>query len=255
MFLLKMAWKNIWRNRTRSVITMAAIFFAVILSIATSSLREGIFENLIKNVVSFYTGYVQVHKHGYQDEQILDNSFEASTEIEQKILLDKNISCVTPRLESFALASAGNITKGCLLVGIDPERENQITSLKNKIVQGKYLKGKDTAVILSEGLAERLKLKLNDTIVLIGQGYHGSTAAGKYRITGIAKFGSPELNDKMIFMPLKTTQEFYSASGMITSYILSLNATKKLENTTAKVAETLGNDFEVLTWGDIIPDI
>ena len=67
-----------WRNRNRTIITMAAIFFAVILSVATSSLRDGIFDNLVKNVVSFYTGYVQVHKQGYQDEQILDNSFEAS---------------------------------------------------------------------------------------------------------------------------------------------------------------------------------
>ena len=89
MFLLKLAWKNIWRNRSRTTITMAAIFFAVILSVATSSLREGIFNNLVKNIVSFYTGYVQVHKQGYQDEQILDNSFEASAETEQKILQEE----------------------------------------------------------------------------------------------------------------------------------------------------------------------
>ncbi len=244
-----------WRNRNRTIITMAAIFFAVILSVATSSLRDGIFDNLVKNVVSFYTGYVQVHKQGYQDEQILDNSFEASAETEQKILQDKNVSGVTPRLESFALASAENVTKGCLLVGINPEKENQITSLKNKIVQGEYMKSEDNAVLLSQGLAERLKLKLNDTIVLIGQGYHGSTAAGKYRIMGIAKFGSPELNDKILFMPLATAQAFYSATGMITSYILSLHSTKKLEPTAATVAAALGNNFEVLTWSDIIPDI
>jgi len=255
MFLLKLAWKNMWRNRNRTFVTMAAIFFAVLLSVATSSLRDGIFDNLVKNVVSFYTGYVQVHKQGYQDEQILDNSFEASIQTEQKILQDKNVSVVIPRLESFALASAENITKGCLLVGIDPEKENQITSLKNKIIQGEYLKNDDNAVLLSQGLAERLKLKINDTIVLIGQGYHGSTAAAKYCILGIARFGSPDLNDKIIFMPLATAQEFYSATGMITSYILSLHSTKKSESTAATVAIALGNNFEVLTWGDLIPDI
>lgn len=244
-----------WRNRNRTFITMAAIFFAVLLSVATSSLRDGIFDNLVKNVVSFYTGYVQVHKQGYQDEQILDNSFEASIQTEQKILQDQNVSGITPRLESFALASEENITKGCLLVGIDPEKENQITSLKTKIVHGEYLKNDDNAVLLSQGLAERLKIILNDTIVLIGQGYHGSTAAGKYCIRGIARFGSPELNDKLIFMPLATAQEFYSATGMITSYILSLHSTKKPESTAGTVATALGNNFEVLTWGDIIPDI
>ncbi len=152
-----------WRNRNRTIITMASIFFAVILSVATSSLRQGVFENLIKNVVSFYTGYMQVHKQGYQEEQILDNSFEESVETEHKILQEKNVSGVTPRLESFVLASTENITKGCLLVGINPEKENEITVLKDKIIQGEYLKSDDNAVLLSMGLAEKLKLKVNDT--------------------------------------------------------------------------------------------
>lgn len=65
MWLIKLSWKNIWRNRSRSMITIAAIFFAVILSVLASSLQEGVFDNLVKNVVSFYTGYVQVHQKGY----------------------------------------------------------------------------------------------------------------------------------------------------------------------------------------------
>lgn len=110
-----------WRNRTRTGITMAAIFFAVILSVIASSLKDGIFDNLVKNVVSFYTGYVQVHKQGYWDEQILDNSFASSAATEQKILQDKNITAVTPRLESFALVSSEEITRGALVVGIAPK--------------------------------------------------------------------------------------------------------------------------------------
>ena len=255
MFLLKFAWKNIWRNRNRSLITMASVFFAVILSIATSSLREGIFDNLVKNVVSFYTGYIQVHKQGYYNEQLLDNSFEAASETEKKIRTDKNVSGITPRLESFALAASGNITKGCMVVGIDPEKEDRITSLKNKLIRGRYLKADDTGVLISEGLAGRLKLSLHDTLVLIGQGYHGATAAGKYRIAGIARFGSPDLNDKSLFMPLRMAQDFYGASGMITSYVLSLHDTETPELTAAGLRTSLGNNYEVLTWTEMIPDI
>lgn len=244
-----------WRNRNRTIITMAAIFFAVMLSVATSSLRDGIFDNLVKNVVSFYTGYVQVHKQGYTDEQILDNSFEASAESVHRIMQEKQISGVTPRLESFALASTENITKGCLVVGIDPEKENQVTDLQSKIVEGKYLAGTDKAVLLSQGLALRLQLKLNDTLVLIGQGYHGSTAAGKYPVTGIARFGSPDLNDKIVYMPLAAAQDLYSAYGMITTYVLSLHATNQPEPAAKHVATALGKEYEVLTWGEIIPDI
>lgn len=255
MYLLRLAWKNLWRNRSRTLITMAAIFFAVILSVLASSLKNGIFDNLVRNVVSFYTGYVQVHKQGYWEEQILDNSFEALAQTEHQILLEKNVSGVTPRLESFALASSADITRGCLVVGILPGKENQITALKNRLTTGEYLSDNDNAVLLSQGLAARLKLNLHDTIVLIGQGYHGATAAGKYPVKGILKFGSPELNDKALFMPLSTAQDFYNAYGMITSYVLSLYNTRKPELTAETVGSLLGPAYEVMSWGDLIPDI
>jgi ABC-type lipoprotein release transport system permease subunit len=255
MWLIKMAWKNMWRNRSRTIITMAAIFFAVILSVLASSLQDGIFNNLVKNVVSFYTGYVQVHKQGYWDEQILDNSFESTAETERKILADKNVTALTARLESFALASSEDLTKGSFIAGINPEKEDQITLLKKKLIQGDYLSDHDTAVLLAKGLADRLKLKVGDTVVLIGQGYHGATAAGKYPIKGIVKFGSPDLNDKALFMPLALAQDFYSAYGMVTTYILSLKDTEDLQPTASSVRTSLGPGFEVMTWEEIIPDV
>ncbi|MGN6297365.1 MAG: ABC transporter permease [Ginsengibacter sp.] len=255
MWLIKMAWKNMWRNRNRTVITMAAIFFAVILSVITSSLKTGIFDNLVKNVVSFYTGYVQVHKQGYWSEQILDNSFETSENIQKEILSSESINQIAPRLESFALASSQDITKGCLIVGIDPQKENDITGLESKLTEGSYLKNSDSAVLVSEGLAGRLKLNPGDTIVLISQGYHGATAAGKYRIQGILKFGSPDLNDKALFMPLPLAQDFFSAYGMITSYVLSLKNPKLLEQAAASIRSAIGSNYEVMTWKQMMPEI
>lgn len=255
MWLIRMAWKNMWRNRNRTGITVGAIFSAVILSVIASSLKEGIFDNLVKNVVSFYAGYIQVHKQGYWDEQILDNSFESSVANEKKILADKNVYAATPRLESFALISSGNITKGSLVVGIDPEKENEITHLRSKLRLGNYLQDTDREVLLAQGLSERLKLSAGDTVVLIGQGYHGATAAGKYPIKGIVKFGSPELNEKVIFMPLSSAQDFYSANGMITSYVLSLKNVNQLQATASAVRSSLGKEFEVMTWGELIPEV
>ena len=78
MWLIKLAWKNLWRNKSRTVITIAAIFFAVILSVTATSLKTGIFDNLVKNVVGFYTGYIQVHKKGYHDEQVPETAVPSS---------------------------------------------------------------------------------------------------------------------------------------------------------------------------------
>ena len=237
------------------MITIAAIFFAVILSTVASSLQEGVFTNLVKNIVSFYTGYVQVHKKGYWDEQVLDNSFQTSNLTTKKILQRKNVSAITPRLESFALISFGNVTKGGLVVGIDPVKENNITLLKQKLVSGKYLSGSDKSVLIAQGLANRLKLTIKDTVVLIGQGYHGAMAAGKYPIKGMVKFGSPDLNERVLFMPIRTAMDLYGANDMATSYVLSLQDVKKLQPTARAVQLTLGPEYETMTWEQILPEV
>lgn len=255
MWITKLAWKNLWRNRSRTFITMTAIFFAVILSTIAESLKRGVFENLVRNVVSFYTGYIQVHKKGYQDEQILDNSFVRSSSIERKIQTERNVAAITPRLESFALSSSQELTKGCMVCGISPQDENEITSLKSKLIKGNYLDSNDKSVLIAEGLADRLKLTVSDTIVLIGQGYHGATAAGKYKVKGILKFGSPQLNDKILYASLSTAQDFFSSDSMITSYILSVKNDEKINETTASLKKTLGNDYEVMSWEELLPDI
>ncbi|MDH4089197.1 MAG: ABC transporter permease [Cyclobacteriaceae bacterium] len=255
MWLMKLAWKNMWRNRNRTAITIAAIFFAVILSVVTSSLQDGVFDNLIKNVVSFYSGYVQVHKQGYWDERILDNTFAQSGAVERKILQQKNISDIAPRLESFALASSEETTKGCMVTGISPEEENRITDLQRRVVAGEYLTADDRSVLVGQGLASRLGLQLHDTLVLIGQGYHGATAAGKYPIKGILKFGSPDLNDQSLFLSLPAAQEFYSAESMLTSYVLALRNPASLVGTADGVRAAIGNTYETMTWEEMMPEI
>ncbi|MBC6366201.1 FtsX-like permease family protein [Algoriphagus sp. AK58] len=255
MWLLKLAWKNMWRNRNRTAITIAAVFFSVILSTLTNSLQDGIFENLIKNVVSFYNGYIQIHKKGYWEEQILDNTFENSSKLSNLISQHQNITAVAPRIESFALVSSDTLTKGCLVIGISPDLENSITQLENKLIEGEYLSENDPASLLSEGLANRLNLSLHDTLVIIGQGYHGAMAVGKYPIKGILKFGSPDLNDQTLYLSLSVAQELYSVQNMLTSYVIGLENPDYLNPTAEKVKSSLGSDYEVMTWEEMMPEV
>lgn len=255
MWIVQLAWKNLWRNANRTMITMAAIFFAVLLSILMSSLKTGIFDNLIKDMVGYYSGFIQVHQAGYWEEQLLDNCFEENSEIQRKIRSHSQVREISPRLESFALASTGELSKGCLVLGINPVQEQSITHLSEKIVKGRYLSSNDLGILVSEGLLKRLKSYVGDTLVLFGQGYHGSTAAGKYPIQGVIQLGSPELNDKTIVMPLALTQDLYSATNMITSYVLSLQDTDDLMAIQSSLEKKLGKAYEVMTWQEMMPDI
>ncbi|MEY3423262.1 MAG: hypothetical protein RIR48_3592 [Bacteroidota bacterium] len=255
MWLISLAWKNLWRNKSRTAITMAAVFFAVILSVFTSSLKDGIFDNLVKNVVSFYTGYIQVHKNGYWDEQVLDNSMDFNENVNFQLLNIENVSGAAPRLETFGLIATDKNTKGCMVVGIDPEKENLVTSLKDKIIKGSYLETDDKEVLLSAGLADRIKAEINDTVYLIGQGYHGATAAGRFIVKGMVKFGSPELNNQIMYLSLPAAAELFSAEGLATSAVISMKNPKLLQKTVNAIEQKLGNGYEAMSWEVMLPDV
>jgi ABC-type lipoprotein release transport system permease subunit len=237
------------------VITLTSVSFAVLLAIFMQSLQKGIFDNLVKNVVSFYSGYVQIHKSGYWKEQILDNGFVLPDTLKKNIRTTPGIIGVVPRLESFMLVSGSTLTKGCMIVGTDPTEETNLTQLKEKIISGAYLDSNDRSVLLSEGLAKKLKLNPNDTLIIIGQGYQGSMAAGKYPVKGLVHFGSPELNEGLVYMPLSLAQELLSAEQLLTSVALNINNPLQLKTIQNQIAKLTGETFEVMNWEEMMPEI
>lgn len=251
----KLTWRNLWRNRRRTFITMASVTFAVLLAVLMQSFQKGIFDNLVKNVVSFYYGYIQVHKKGYWDERIIDNGFFADDSLSKQLKQNPHINEVVPRLETFVLASVGNTTKGCMLVGTDVEKENNLSGLKSKIVSGYYFINDESAAIVAEGLASRLNIKVNDTIVILGQGYQETMAAGKYPVKGIAHFGSPDLNDRVMYLPLSTSQALLNADNLITSLAFGIDDPENMEQIQKEITTITGSDYEVMNWKELMPEI
>ena len=191
-----MAWRNLWRNKRRTLITVASIFFGVLMSTVMSSMQEGSYSNMIDNVVKFYSGYIQIHEEEYWENKTLYYSFEANEELYTKIESVEGITSYTPRLESFALASSEDITQPVLVMGVDPEKENNLTGLKKRVVEGEYFGENHNSILLASKLAENLGVEINDSIALLGQGYYGNTAAALFVVRGILNFPNPELNKR-----------------------------------------------------------
>lgn len=250
-----LAWRNIWRNRNRSLITMASIASAVTLAVVTSSLQKGVFDNLIRNLVSLYTGYIQVHGEGYWKEQTLDNSFQAGDSLVQTVLRSKGVSNAAPRLEAFALASAGERTKGCMVAGVDPEAEDRLTHLRSKLVQGHFIDTASHEALVAEGLAEKLRLSVGDTLVLLSQGYYGATAAGQFRIAGLLHFGSPDLNGRICYLSVSAARFWLDAPQRATALALSIDDARKVGDVKKSLQAALPAGLEVMTWEEMMPDI
>jgi len=246
--LVKLAWRNIWRNRRRTVITLAAIFLAVVLSTMMMSLKEGVYDSMIDTAVGDYMGYVKVNGNGFWEEKSLDYAMEYPDSVKDILQNTKSVSGVIPRIESFGLAVSDEFTKGSLVVGADPEIEEEFNHLSERVVDGEYFGPDDKLVLVGQGLADYLKVKPGDTLVLLGQGYHAASAAGKYPIAGIVKFGSPELSKQLIFLPLKEAQWLYNMPDLYTSLILQFKNPDLSKEAAVELQNKLSDTYEVLHW-------
>ncbi len=254
--LFKIAWRNIWRSRRRSLITISSIFFAVIFAIFYRALIVGLLDKTIADTVSMSCGYIQIHHKGYWDNKSIDNTFEENPRLSKILNNNKEITAWAPHLESFALASSGERTKGIMVTGIDPAKENSVSHLSKKLIAGNYLADSDKSILLAEGLAEYLKLKVNDTVILLGQGYHGEMAAGKYAIKGIVRLAISEMNKGMAWLPMARCRDFLSTGARYTSISLMVNNRNKLDALKKNIIkQTKGLDYEVMTWQQILPEL
>jgi putative ABC transport system permease protein len=312
----KIAWRNLWRNKRRTLITVASVFFAVFFALIMRSLQLGSYDHMFRNVIESYTGYIQIQNEDFKDNSTVDNVFEFTPEIRQTLLKDKNVAEIVPRFESFALASSGSLTKGVLLMGIEPDKETLLSNVKRRLVRckltsnvidslknetlpekikskldlfkdesyssgsllqldlgisdkdstvlmpiirkasffrnGYIIAGKDEALI-GDHLAKFLKLGIGDTLVLVGQGYHGTTAAGKFRIAGIVRMPTPDIDNKIVYIPVDVCQEFYSAPGMVTSLALSIknNSNKEIKRMIVSLGHEIPPPLRLLEWREM----
>jgi len=254
--LLTLAWRNIWRNKRRTIITSSSIAFALLFALFMRGFQIGSYGNMIDNLVQAYTGYIQVHAKGYWNDQTLDNSFVQNNIMMQKIAKIPHVTALIPRLESFALVSEGQKTKGIAVCGIEPMTETALTKLSQKIVGGRYLNSTDRGVLIAEGLSNYLKLRVNDTLVMIGQGYHGVSAAGKFVVTGILHFPSPELNNQMVYLTLSNARNFFSTDNRLTSIALNLDDKHKIQSTVKQIKKVIiSENYEVLSWETMLLDL
>jgi putative ABC transport system permease protein len=250
------AWRNIWRNKRRTVITASSIFLAIFFALIMRSMQIGSYAKIIDNIVHSYTGYIQVHKKGYWNEKEINNSFVLPDSLIKKIAEVPNVRSAVPRLESFALASTGDKTKGVMVIGVVPGLEETLSDVKKNVIRGSYLAPDDQGVLLAKRIADYLGMKVNDTLILISQGYHGASAAGKFPVRGITHFSSPDLDNTLIYLTLRTAQEFYSAQDLVTSVSINLENRNRIGETAKELSKQLDPSiYEVMRWDEMLVEV
>ncbi len=231
------------------MITVASIMFALFFAIIMRGFGKGSYAKMKQNAIEAYSGYLQIQKRGYWEDKNINNSFTIDPDLLSRLEASKEVRALIPRLESFSLASSGESTKGAVIMGIDPEKENQMSGIRNYLSQGEYLRADDRAVLLAGDLASFLRMKVGDTLVLFSSGYHGATAAGLYPVKGIINLPTPEMNRTFIYMPVRMAQELFSAPDRFTSVAFDLVSMDDVEPVVKSVSDQLDTEnYSVMSW-------
>ncbi|WP_375749810.1 ABC transporter permease [Vibrio sp. HN007] len=253
--LLKLSWRNIWRQKRRTLLTALSVALALFLSLLTRSLQEGTYSANIDNAARFYTGLIQIQHPDFEESMSIDDVIPGSGDL-LRLLEDNNtLTHILPRIESAALGAAGDKSKGVLVLGVNPELENQYSNISKKLVAGEFLSSEDQEVLIGQGLADYLNVKIGDELVLYGQGYRGQTAAGLYRVKGVLHYPLTQLNSQIVYMPLSLAQTLYSTGNMVTSWVLHSDDLSNLKVLGSDLKNELGSRARVRNWEELAPEM
>lgn len=249
------AWRNLWRNKRRTLLAASSIFFAVLLALLMRSLQIGSYDYMVDTSVSFYTGYLQVQGKGYWEDRSFDESFEPNDSLYSLLRKHPAVTTVNPRLESVALISHGMETRIVPITGIQPTMESRMTGLHKRVVSGEFLTDTSHGIMISEGLADRLSAGVGDTVILFGQGYQGTTAADRFIVEGIVRFPIPQLNNAMAFLALPAAQTLFNTAGRVTSIVLMVDNANIVKEVQSDLAAAIDSNLVIMNWEQMTPEL
>jgi ABC-type lipoprotein release transport system permease subunit len=256
-----MAWRNIWRNPRRSILTICAIAFASLLLVFMLSWQFGSYDTMINASVKISTGHLQVQTKDYQEKKDMRLVVRDPAGLYRLLENTPEVASHTSRANAFSLVSSENRTFGVLVVGIDPLREASVSTLKKLIRQGSYLSPDDwDQALVGTLLAKNLRVGLGDELVVLGQGLDGSVAATMVKVKGIFSSGQDEFDRSTIRIPLKFFQDVYGMDSAVHEVVALGNSLKQVQEIKSKLTAGIKNNTKdeslvVLDWMELIPGL
>jgi len=258
---IRMAWRNIWRNPRRTILTISAIVFASTLLIFMLSFQLGSYGTMINASVRIHTGHLQVQAKGYHDKKSMRLVVPDPSAVGKLMDGVPEVKAYTFRADAFSLASSKERTYGALVIGVDPVRESQVSTLKQLIRQGNYLAEHDTnQALVGELLAKNLRVEVGDEVTILGQGRDGSIAATVVRVKGIYKSGMEDFDRSSIHVPLKLFQDVYAMRGTVHEVVAVGTALKQVSEMKKAIQAGLRkldqqNTLVALDWDELMPGL
>ncbi len=251
--LLKLAWRNIWRNKRRSMIVIGSVMVGVIALIIIDGLNNGFLSQMLFNQVDLNISHVQIHKRGFHDNKVVQSFIPDKKKVEKILRKNGKIKHFSERVVSFGLVSSAVSSSGVFILGINPEDESKITTVSKSIIKGKYFNGKGREIVIGSKLAEKLKVDLGGKVIALANRPDGSIGSEVFRIVGIFRSPSSNFDKTYIFVPIKTLQRMLGIGNNIHEFAIVTQNYNLAETVRDEIKQELSDKYEVLSYHDILP--
>jgi ABC-type lipoprotein release transport system permease subunit len=262
-FYLKMAWRNIFRNRKRTFLTGLIIGIGLASIMFTDAIVVGMKENMIASVTSSFLGDAQIHHEGFQDSYDTKKTIENREQMISGLQEDEGVENLTERTVCFGTISSPSDINSILIYGIDPAREPLISKIDEAILEGSYFdpveKGGDRfgGVLIGSRLAERLEVKVGDRIVLSATNVKtDDLAQNMFRVAGIYTLQIDEMDTSAAFIPIAHAQEMLGLGNRVHEIAVSFKDVQYASRYSDEFAAAYsigGNKAE--TWPQLVPQM
>jgi putative ABC transport system permease protein len=251
--IFKMAWRNVWRNRRRTLVTIGAMSLALFVMILYAGLVEGYLRNMERNILDLEVGDVQVFASGYRDNPSIYTRIENPDTLLDPLEADGFPA--TARLLAFGMAAAGESSAGVSFRGVDVERDARVSLVHQQVARGSWLDPEDPhGVVLGRRLARMLGVEPGSELVVLTQGADGALAYDLYAVRGVL-LGIGDATDRTgIFMTAGAFRELLVVPDGVHQIIVRRPGEIDLPSTARRV-HTLARDLDVQTWRQLLPTL
>ena len=212
--ILRLAWRNLWRQPRRTWLTVGAMVFSNALLVFMISIQFSTYELMIDNTLQAFTGHIQVQAPGYKDDlkmrQVVPNVIELASSLRREL----GTETIAARGAAFALASSEERSYGLQIYGVETQFESFVSTIPGLVRDGRYLKDQDAAeIVVGKVLARNLRVALGDEVTLLGSGRDGSFAAAIATVVGVFDSGVPDIDRSIAEVPLGFFQDVFYMEG------------------------------------------
>ncbi len=203
MMLLKIAWRNIWRSKTRSAVVIFAIASGLVGGLFASAWMNGMANQRVVNTFSLETAHIQLHHPNFADNFDVKNTITSTEDKLAEISKIEDVKAVTSRLKVSAMAATANKNMGVVIVGINQETEKEVFGLYKKVDSTSgdfFVSKKKNAIVISKALAEELKVKIKSKIILTFQDYNGEITGAAFNVIGLFKTDNNPWDKMYVFV-------------------------------------------------------